>query len=149
MKARLHAYLTNDVHDRLDLLAAKPGSSKSAIVNDALKAFFARGAASEIDAVLRVRLDKVARHLARLERDQQVLLECLALFIRFELTVTVPLPDIDQPAAKALGNERFNNFIAQVGRRLAAGRSLTREVLDCAAPERTNGQDHDQAEGRA
>lgn len=135
MKPRLHAYLTDDVNARLDLLAAKPGSSKSAIVNDALKAFFAKGAASEIDAVLRIRLDKVARHLERLERDQRVLLECLALFIRFELMVTAPVPDVDQPAAKALGNERFNNFVAQVGRRLAAGRSLTREVLDQASPE--------------
>ncbi len=149
MKARLHAYLTDDVNDRLELLAAKPGSSKSAIVNDALKAFFAKGAASEIDAVLRVRLDKVARHLARLERDQQVLLECVALFIRFELTVTVPVPDIDQPAAKALGNERFSNFVAQVGRRLAAGRSLTREVLDYATPEGAIGQAREQAEGSA
>jgi hypothetical protein len=118
-------------------------------VNDALKAFFAKGAASEIDAVLRVRLDKVARHLARLERDQQVLLECVALFIRFELTVTVPVPDIDQPAAKALGNERFSNFVAQVGRRLAAGRSLTREVLDYATPEGAIGQAREQAEGSA
>ena len=144
MKPRLHAYLTDDVNAQLDLLAARPGSSKSAIVNDALKTFFAKGASTGIDPVLRVRLDKVARHLERLERDQQVLLECLALFIRFELMITAPVPDSDQPAAKALGNERFNNFIEQVGRRLAAGRSLTREVLDQVSPQPRIGSTRDE-----
>ena len=32
-------------------------------------------------------------------------------------------------AARALGQERFNSFIEQVGRRLAGGKSLTRDVL--------------------
>jgi hypothetical protein len=130
MKPRLHVYLDDDLSDRLDALADKPGSSKSAIVSDALKHYLARGATAEIDAVLNVRLDKVARHLARIERDQQVALETLALFIRFELMVTAPLPDGDQPAAKALGTERFNTFVEQVGRRIASGRSLTRDVLE-------------------
>lgn len=134
MKPRLNVYIDDDLNDRLDALAAKPGSSKSAIVSDALKHYLARGAAAEIDAVLRVRLDKVARHLARLERDQQVVLETLALFIRFELTVTAPLPDGDQPAARALGTERFNSFVDQVGRRIAGGKSLTRDVLERVTP---------------
>jgi len=146
MKPRLHVYLDDELNDRLDALAAKPGASKSAIVADALKHYLARGAAAEIDAVLKARLDKVGRHLARLERDQQVVLETLALFIRFELTVTSPLPDGDQSAAKALGLERFNSFVEQVGRRLAGGKSLTRDVLACITPEaivESNGAFHE------
>lgn len=135
MKPRLHVYLDDELNDRLDALAAKPGTSKSAIVSDALKYFLARGAAAEIDAVLKVRLDKVARHMARIERDQQVVLETLALFIRFQLMVTAPLPDGDQLAAKALGTERFNTFVEQVGRRIAAGKSLTRDVLKRITPD--------------
>ena len=147
MKPRLHVYLTEDVNNRLGLLAARPGSSKSAIVNDALKAFFDKGATSEINAVLRVRLDKVARLLTRLEADQQVMRECLALFIRFELMVTAPVPD--QPAAKALGVERFDSFIAQVRRRLAAGRNFTRDVLEQGVTETKNGALHDDARAGA
>ena len=135
MKPRLHVYLDDELSDRLDALAAKPGTSKSAIVSDALKHFLARGAAAEIDAVLKVRLDKVARHLARIERDQQVVLETLALFIRFQLMVTAPLPDGDQPTARALGTERFNTFVEQVGRRIAAGKCLTRDVLERITPD--------------
>jgi|CXWJ01.1.fsa_nt_gi hypothetical protein len=146
MKPRLNVYIDDDLNDRLDALAAKPGSSKSAIVSDALKHYLARGAANEIDAVLKVRLDKVARHLARLERDQQVVLETLALFVRFELTVTAPLPDGDQPAARALGTERFNSFVDQVGRRIAGGKSLTRDVLERVTPDAVierNGELHE------
>ena len=146
MKPRLNVYIDDGISDRLDALAAKPGSSKSAIVSDALKHYLARGAAAEIDAVLKVRLDKVARHLARLERDQQVVLETLALFIRFELTVTAPLPDGDQPAARALGTERFNSFVDQVGRRIAGGKSLTRDVLERVTPDgviERNGELHE------
>lgn len=135
MKPRLNIYIDDELSDRLDALVAKPGSSKSAIVSDALKHFLTRGAAAEIDAVLKARLDKIARHLARIERDQQIVLETLALFIRFQLMVTVPLPESDQAAAKALGAERFNSFVEQVGRRIAGGKSLTREVLECLAPE--------------
>ncbi len=149
MKPRLNVYIDDDLSDRLDTLAAKPGSSKSAIVSDALKHYLARGAAAEIDAALKARLDKVARHLARLERDQQVVLETLALFIRFELTVTAPLPDGDQPAARALGTERFNSFVDQVGRRIAGGKSLTRDVLERVTPDgviERNGELHEARE---
>ena len=148
MKPRLHVYLDDDLSERLDALAKKPGASKSAIVTDALKHFLSRGAAAEIDAVLKTRLDKVGRHLAKLERDQQIVLETLALFIRFELTVTSPLPDVDQAAARALGNERFNSFVEQVGRRLSGGKSLTRDVLARITPEGCIGSDGELQEVR-
>lgn len=135
MKPRLNVYLDDETSERLDGLAKKPGSSKSAIVADALRHYLARGATAEVDAIVKARLDKMARHLARIERDQQIVLETLALFIRFELMVTSPLPEADQAAARALGNERFNSFVDQVGRRIAGGKSLTRDVLARVAPD--------------
>ncbi len=64
--------------------------------------------------------------------------ETLALYIRYYLTVTPPLPEQDQRAAQALGRERFEYFIEQLAKRLASGKSLTAEVLDDVGPE----QDH-------
>ena len=43
--------------------------------------------------------------------------------------MTAPLPEADQEAARALGHERFQAFIDQVGRRIAGGRTLAGEVL--------------------
>jgi hypothetical protein len=82
VKPRHHLYLDDALTEELDRLARKPGASKSAIVADALRAYLARGATSEVDAVLKTRLDRFGRSLARLERTQEVLLETLALSIR-------------------------------------------------------------------
>ena len=46
------------------------------------------------------------------------MLESLALFVRYQLTVTAPLPEADQ-AARAVGRDRFQAFVDQVGRTLS------------------------------
>jgi len=130
MKPRHHLYLDDALTEQLEALAAKPGSSKSAIVADALRAWLARRGARELDDLLQVRLDRISRQLGRIERDQQILLESLALFVRYQLTVTAPLPESEQAAARAVGQERFESFVNQVGRRLAQGRSVSRDVLE-------------------
>ena len=121
MKPRPHLYLDDALTEQLDRLGGKPGTSKSAIVADALRAYLDRRAASELDALFKVRLDRMSRQLGRVERDQKILLESLALFVRYQLTVTAPLPEADK-AAQAIGRERFQRFVDQVGRQLASGR---------------------------
>lgn len=132
MKPRHHLYLDDELTKRLDALAAKPGSSKSAIVADALRAYLARRGAKELDDLLKVRLDRIGAQLNRIERDQQVVLESLALFVRYQLTVTAPLPEPDQ-AARAVGQDRFQAFIDQVGRQMANGRSFAGAMTHAAA----------------
>ncbi|WP_421737991.1 CopG family transcriptional regulator [Caulobacter sp.] len=130
MKPRHHLYLDDALTEQLDRLGGKPGTSKSAIVADALRAYLDRRAASELDALFKVRLDRMSRQLGRIERDQKILLESLALFVRYQLTVTAPLPEADK-AAQAVGRERFQRFVDQVGRQLASGRqTLGAEDLD-------------------
>ena len=72
----------------------------------------------------------MTRQYDRLERNLSITTETLALFIRFFLTVTPPLPNMDQEAARALGKERFDYFISQLGRRLAGGKNMIRDVLE-------------------
>jgi len=139
MKPRHHLYLDDALSEQLEALAAKPGGSKSAIVADALRAWLARRAANEIDDLLRVRLDRISGQLNRIERDQRIVMESLGLFVRYQLTVTPPLPESDQAAARAIGQDRFQAFIDQVGRRLAGGRSLGEDVRSRgSAPEATS-----------
>jgi len=124
MKPRHHLYLDDELTERLEALAAKPGSSKSAIVADALRGYLDRRGARELDDLLKIRLDRQGSRLSRIERDQQIVMESLALFIRYYLMVTPPLPDSEQGAARAIGQDRFQAFIDQVGRRIAGGKSL-------------------------
>jgi Arc/MetJ family transcription regulator len=128
MKPRHHIYLDDELTEKLDALAAEPGSSKSAIVSDALRAYLARRGARELDDLLKVRIGKLGDQLGRVERNLDVVLETLALYVRYQLAVTPPLPEADQKAARAVGHDRFQTFIAQVGRRIAGGRRVADEL---------------------
>jgi predicted transcriptional regulator len=121
VKPRHHLYLDEALTEQLKALAAKPGSSKSAIVSDALRAYLARRGARELDDMLKIRLDRMSTQLGRIERDGHVLIESLALFVRYMLTVNAPLAEGDE-AGRAIGRDRFEAFVAQVGRQLAGGR---------------------------
>jgi len=50
-----------------------------------------------------------------------MLLESLSLFVRYQLMVTAPLPEADT-AARAVGRERFEAFVNQVGRQIGSGK---------------------------
>lgn len=136
MKPRLNIYLDDHIAAQLALLSKRPGTNKSRIVNDALDQFFNPQDGKEPINVLIRRLDRMSKALDRLDRNQSVGVETLALFIRYFLTITPPLPDADQATAHALGRERFEVFAAQVGRRLAQDRNLLSEVLETIADTR-------------
>lgn len=121
MKPRYSLYFDEEVAGQLELLAAKPGTSKSAIVADALRHYVKRHGAHELDESLRIRLDRLSRESGLVRRDVQILLESFALFVRFFLTLNAPTPEPDK-AARALGMERFQRFIDQVGRQIASGK---------------------------
>ena len=80
------------------------------------------------------RLDRVTRSLGRLSRDHVIISETLALFVRYFLVVTPPVPDDEQDAARALGLERFEYFVTQLAERVAGGRTLLDDVLDEIRP---------------
>ena len=121
MKVRQNLYIDREISDALEALAAGPGGNKSRLVNDALADWLARRGTREIDDLLKLRLDRISRELGHARRDVEVLLESLSLFVRYQLTVTAPLPEGDA-AAIAVGRDRFEKFVAQVGRQIAGGR---------------------------
>lgn len=121
MKVRQNLYIDRELSDALDALVVRRGGNKSRVVNDALKSWLARRATKEVDDLLKVRLDRISREVAMGRRDIEVVLEALSLFVRYQLTVTAPLPEADA-AALATGNRRFERFIAQLGRQIAGGK---------------------------
>jgi hypothetical protein len=118
---RHNLYLDRSLSEALGLLATRPGASRSQILRDALRSYVETRGGAQIDAMLRMRLDSLSREQSAVRRDIEVLLESLSLFVRYQLTVTAPLPEADL-AARAVGRERFESFVAQVGRQIAAGR---------------------------
>lgn len=121
MKVRQNLYLDRDISDALEALGAAPGTNKSRLVNDAVAAWLARRATKEVDDLFKARLDRITREIDKGRRDVEVLLESFSLFVRYQLAVMAPLPEADA-AARAVGQKRFDAFLSQVGRQLAAGR---------------------------
>jgi hypothetical protein len=143
MKPRQNIYLDDDLNEHLETLAAKPGSSKSAIIRDALAAYLARRGAKELQDTFSKRLDDISKQLNTIERHQRILIESLALFIRFHLGMVPTLPESEQAAAHALGTKRYQAFIGQVSRLLAGGKNTGAEILvllneEIAAKEEVN-----------
>ncbi|WBX82853.1 CopG family transcriptional regulator [Sphingosinicella microcystinivorans] len=130
MKVRQNLYIDRELSDALGALVIRRGSNKSRIVNEALKSWLARRASKEVDDLLKVRLDRISREIGACRRDIEVVLEALSLFVRYQLTVTAPLPEADA-AALATGNARFERFIAQLGRQIATGKR-TLDTADAA-----------------
>lgn len=138
---RMNLFIERDHARRLDELAAKKGVSKSSIVAAALSAWLAPEAGDQREAAMAKRLDRLSRHFEKLERDQNILIETVALYVRYFLTVSTPLPEAHQEAAKAQGRARFEQFVEQLGRHLLRGRSLVREVYEEIQPDGTGSGD--------
>jgi len=119
-KIRHQLFLSTALSERLEALAAKPGATKSAILADAVEAWLTRKGRNELDEHFGMRLDRIITTLGRVERDGLVQLETLALFIRYELAIHAPLAETDK-AGRAIARDRFNAFVEQVGRQVAAG----------------------------
>jgi len=127
-KDQLSVYLDPEVMTRLVELAGQKNQPKSVIAEAAIASFVTPDDSDRCEAALVRRLDLLTRQGERLERDLSIAAEAIALFIKFWLTVTPPLPESAQAAAQAKGRERFEFFLETLGRRLAKGQSLLREV---------------------
>ncbi|WP_227268118.1 ribbon-helix-helix domain-containing protein [Roseobacter weihaiensis] len=133
-KDRLNVYFDPSLSAELDALAARRKVPKSQIVEAALASFLSPDGADQREAAIVRRLDRLTRAVERLDRDVSIGNEAVALFVKFWLTTTPPLPEDMREAAQATGKDRYGGFVETLGRRLAKGRTLTKEVLEDLEP---------------
>ena len=113
-KQRLSVYLDREVMKALADYAARRDHSRSLVA----------------EAATTKRLDQLDRRMTRMERDLGISVETLAVFVRFWLTTNPPLPEPAQAAARAQAGERYDAFVAALGRRLAKGPKLRQEISE-------------------
>jgi len=104
------------------------------VVETALASFLSPDNSERMEAALGKRLDRLTRQVERLERHVTISNEAVALFVRFWLTATSPVPEAALPAAQAKGRERYERFVEALARRLAKGQSLAQEISVDAEP---------------
>jgi predicted transcriptional regulator len=136
-KSQVSVYLDPEIMMMLADYAARREQSQSMIAEAAIASFLSPDADERREATLAKRLDQIDRRLARIERDLGIAVETLAVFVRFWLSTTPALPEPAAQAARAKAAERYDAFVTALGRRLAKGPTLGREVSEDAE---TSGQ---------
>ncbi|CAN5163142.1 ribbon-helix-helix domain-containing protein [soil metagenome] len=135
MRVRLNVYFPPELARQVSELAIRRRISRSAIVEAAVASYLSPDGGDRLEAAFSRRLDRLSRQVQRLERNTGLTTETLALFVRFWLSVTPPLPDEDQAAAQVKGRKRYEGFIETLGRRYASGKSLLDEIPEDVWPQ--------------
>lgn len=120
--------LPGDLTRRLADHARAKRASQTAIIEAALESFLSPDGAERLEAALARRLDHIGRQLDRQGWNIELSNETLALFVRFWLTSTMPLPDTALKSAQAMGKERWERFVESLSRRMELGPRLGREI---------------------
>jgi hypothetical protein len=140
MRDRLNLTLPVEMIGQINELSERKKISRSAIVEAAVASFLSPDATDRREAAFTRRMDRLSRQAQRIERDLGVTADTLALFVRFWLTITPPLPSDAQTAAQIKGRERFEGFVETLGKRLQKGESFLREIPDDVVPDLRNDQ---------
>lgn len=135
-KQRLSVYLEPEVMKALSAHAARRGHSLSLVAEAGIASFLSPDATERQEAATTKRLDQIDRRMTRMERDLGIAVETLAIFVRFWLQTTPALPEPAAQAARAKAGERYEAFIAALGRRLASGPKLRQEISEDVSPAR-------------
>src|ERR1700693_467103 len=127
--------LPPDLAAQLADYAHRKRAPQALVVETALWSHLSPDSSERMEAALGRRLDRLTRQGERLGRHAPNSKDGLALFVRFCLTATPPLPDTAQPAAQAKGRERYEGFVEALGRRLAKGQTLAQEISQDMIPK--------------
>ena len=134
-KIKLTVYVSRIVAEQLDFACKDRTKNKSKLTETALSQLLNPKAEDQLDSAMPRRLDRLTRDVGVINRHQQIVIESLGLFIRNYL-VTSPLPPpSEQQASQAIGHQRFQRFVEQLGRRLASTNTFANEITDQLASQ--------------
>lgn len=130
VKARLSVYLDPETMEALAAYADRRERSRSLIAEAAIASFLSPDADEAREAAMTKRLDQLDRRMNRLERDTGIGVEMIAMFVRFWLSNSPPPPESERALLSKQGGERYDTFMASLGRRLAKGPKVRQEIAE-------------------
>ena len=128
-KPRLNLRLSPDVYAKLTEMTLRPGVTKSAIIEQALREFFNPEIRDGMEKRILKRLNQFDVRQGHIERDTNIAVEALGQFIFYWLTRTDPLPEDEREAAHALGRRRFDYFLSKSHEKQQAMKALQTAYL--------------------
>lgn len=112
----------------LDERARARKVSRTEVVEAALTSLLSPDHEEKLEAIVTRRLDRLTRQIERLEWHVELTNETLALFVRFWLINSAPLPDDAIKPAQASGKKRWAGFVDALARKMEAGPRLRDEL---------------------
>lgn len=112
----------------LDDRARSRRISRTEVLEAALTSVLSPDHEERVEAILTRRLDRLSRQFDRLTWQVELTNETLALFVRFWLNNSAPLPDGAIQAAQASGAKRWRGFVDALSRRMEVGQRLGNEL---------------------
>lgn len=128
-KPRLIAYVPAHLHAKVVALSRKEGLTQSSVIEDALAVYFSVSIHHERDAALIERQDVMLRQLARIEREQNAVIEMADMIAFYQLAFAPPMTPDQKAAAKERARTSHDTFRDQLTNRLNSGRKLLGEAL--------------------
>jgi hypothetical protein len=107
----------------------RTGLTQSSVIEDALAVYFSVSIHHERDAALIERQDAMLRQLARIEREQNAVIEIADMIAFYQLVFAPPMTPDQKAAARERGRTRHDMFRDQLKDRLNSGRKLLGEAL--------------------
>ena len=126
----IRVYLSEHMAARLAAAAKRSGDTKSALVEAALDRFLGSDDDTDGNVTLARSLTGLSRQIEQIDRDLRIVNETVALHARFHLAVAPSVPAERLHAACKRGSTRFEEFAAQVGRRIRLRTPLVQETMD-------------------
>ena len=126
-RAKITAYITQDLADALKRLAAIKDRSVSDVIEDAIAGSLANAGREAEHAAIMARLDLITRRLGAIEKGQETHFELSSHAARFAMSMAPDIPELDRATLNTRGAERFRNVVGAIISRLASGRSVWRE----------------------
>ena len=129
-KVRLSVYLDPETMEALAAYADRRERSRSLVAEAAIASFLSPDADEAQEAAITKRLDQLDRRMNRLERDTGICVEMTAMFVRFWLSNAPPPPESERALLRKQGGDRYDAFMASLGRRLAKGPKVQQEIAE-------------------
>ncbi len=130
VKVRLSVYLDPELMETLASYADRRERSRSLIAEAAIASFLSPDADEAREAAITKRIDQLDRRMNRLERDVGIGVEMIAMFVRFWLSNAPPPPETERALLRKQGGDRYDAFMAALGRRLAKGPKVRQEIAE-------------------
>jgi hypothetical protein len=125
-RSQVHAFINDDIYQRLKALTARRGLSDCSVIETALKQYLDQ---SSDAALIMRRLDRAGRRIEKIRSDVEILTEFVSLWARLWFAHTPQIPDAHKASAKLQASRRYQEFLGYVEKRLSGSQRLATELV--------------------